>query len=123
MIAGGASAGSAKVSPKGLALLKTSVGCPGAGPSCSVQTRVTAVLAGKPSAAARAAKTVRLGGSAFTIAAGKSARVKIKLSRKGLRLLKSRKRINAKVKITVTRAGKSTARAVKVTLKAPRPRP
>jgi hypothetical protein len=49
-----------------------------------------------------------LGGSAFTVAAGKSARVKIQLSRKGLRLLKRRKRISAQVNITVTRAGKRT---------------
>ncbi len=121
VIAGGTSAGQAKVSTKGRALLKTSVGCPGAGPSCSVQTTVTAVLA-KPSTAA-IAKPVKLGSSAFTVASGKSARVKIKLSRVGLRLLKSRKRINAKVKIAVTRAGKSTARTVKVTLKPPPRRP
>ena len=50
---------------------------------------------------------------------GKSAQVKTKLSRKALRLLKRRKRISAKVKINVTRAGKSTTRTVKVTLKAP----
>ena len=60
-----------------------------------------------------------MGGSAFTVAAGKSARVKIKLSRKGLRLLKRRKRISAQANITVTRAGKRTAKTVKVTLQAP----
>ena len=117
MIAGGASAGSAKVSASGLALLKTKVDCPGVGPACKVRTTVTAILTGKLSTAAHA-KTVKLGGSAFTVADGKSAQVKTKLSRKALRLLKRRTRISAKVKINVTRAGKSTARTVKVTLKA-----
>jgi Bacterial Ig domain len=119
VIAGGASAGSAKVAANGLALLKTIVECRGAGPSCSVRTTVTARLRGNTFGAART-KTVKLGGSKFTIAAGKAARVKIKLSRKGLRLLKRRKRISAKVRINVARAGESTARTVKVTLKAPR---
>ena len=121
MIGGGASAGSARLSAKGLALLKTKVDCPGAGPSCSVQTTVRARLVGEPSAAARA-RTVKLGRSAFTVAAGESARVKIKLSPKGLRLLKRRKRISAKVNITVTRGAKRTAKTVKVTLRAPRQR-
>lgn len=40
----------------------------------------------------------------------------------GLRLLKRRKRISAKVNITVTRVGKRTAKTVKVTLQAPRQR-
>jgi uncharacterized protein YggU (UPF0235/DUF167 family) len=119
VIAGGASAGSAKVAANGLALLKTIVECRGAGPSCSVRTTVTARLRSNTFGAART-KTVKLGGSKFTIAAGKAARVKIKLSRKGLRLLKRRKRISAKVRINVARAGESTARTVKVTLKAPR---
>ena len=60
-----------------------------------------------------------LSGSKLSVAAGKTAQVKVKLPRKALRLLKHRKRITAKVKISVTRAGKTTSKTVKVTFKAP----
>jgi hypothetical protein len=99
------------------------VDCTGSGPDCAVKVSVTGhVPAGKAGAGAgrRKAKPVRLGRSSFKVKTGKRGKVRVKLTRKGLRLLKRQKRIKATVKITVTRSGLSAKKTVRVTLKAPK---
>lgn len=103
---------------------KQSVDCTGPGSDCAVKVTVTGKLpAGTVGASAqrrRKAKTVQLGRSGFTVKTGKRGKVTVKLTRKGLRLLKRQKRIKATVTITVTRSGIKAKKTVRVTLKAPK---
>lgn len=123
-IAGAGSAGTAPVSAKGaLTVPKQTVDCTGGGSDCKVTVSVAGrVPAGAVSSAPRRkkAKVVQLGRSGFTIKTGKRGKVTVKLNRKGLRLLKRRKRIKATVTITVTRSGMKAKKTVRVTLKAPK---
>ncbi len=125
-VGGPKSAGSAKVSSRGtLTVPKQSLDCTGDGPDCGARTAMTgSVPASKARASARRrkAKTVKLGGSRFTVEAGEKGKVTIKLTRKGLKLLKRLKRIKAKITITVKRGDEVFKKTVKVTLKAPKPK-
>jgi len=97
-------------------LPKSKIDCTGPGPDCAVKTSASASIAG---ASARR-RRVKLGGSSFKVKTGKTGRVRVKLTRKGLRLLKRRKRIKAKVAITVKRGSVSAKKTVTVTLRAPK---
>lgn len=69
----------------------------------------------------RARKIVNFGHAAFQLAANTTGRVKLKLSRKHLRLLKRQRSIKAKVTITTTAVGRPSATDIStVTLRAPR---
>jgi hypothetical protein len=106
----------ALVNAKGVFTLKgILVNCAGLGPDCAVKTKVTGTVPG-----GSAAKTVKLGGSSFVVKAGKTGKVKPKLTKKGLKLLKRLRKIKAKAAITVTRGAKTSKKTVKVTLKAPK---
>jgi hypothetical protein len=116
LISGPGSAGATKVSLRGaLTVPKQSVDCTGPGPDCTVKTSVTA--AGRAGASA---KRVKLGGSAFKVQSGKKGKVTVRLTRKGLKLLKRARKIKAKVTITVTRGGMNVKKTVTVSLRAPK---
>jgi len=63
-----------------------------------------------------------LGGSSFKVTAGKKGKVRVKLTRKGLKLLKRKKKVKAKITITVKRGATTTKKTVTFTLKAPKRR-
>ncbi len=116
---GGASAGSATVSAKGALVLKRIVDCTGAGPDCDVVNSLDAQLASTSAAAAKK-KKVKLGKSHFTVKAGKKGTIKVKLTKKGLKLLKRLHKIKAKLTTTVKRGDKVTIKTIRITLKAPK---
>lgn len=121
-LAGGNSGGTVTVSSNGTLTLKRKVDCTGAGPDCAVSDSLSAQLVGASSAAKKKkkAKTVKLGGSKFTVKAGKKGAIKVKLTKKGLKLLKRLHKIKAKLKVTVKRGTVVTKKTLKVTLKAPK---
>lgn len=121
-VAGPSSGGSATVSKKGLVVVsKQSVDCTGTGPDCTVRAVVTGLVpAGKASASAKR-RAVRLGGSSFKVRAGKKGKVTVKLTRRGLKLVKRLKRVKATVRIVVRRGAITMRKTVRVTLRAPRP--
>ncbi|MGI8511186.1 MAG: hypothetical protein ACR2NH_00970 [Solirubrobacteraceae bacterium] len=84
--------------------------CTGSGPDCTVKTLVTgSVPAGKASASAKR-RRIKLGSSSFKVKAGKKGKVKLKLTKAGLKRLKRLRKIKAKGKITVKRGGVSARR-------------
>jgi len=95
---------------------RQSVDCTGRGPDCAVTTSVS----GSVSTARR--RKVKLGGSSFKVTAGKKGKVRVKLTRKGLKLLKRKKKVKAKITITVKRGATTTKKTVTCTLKAPKRR-
>lgn len=104
----GAASGTATVSAAGTFTLKQHViECPAGGSSCKVTTAVRR-------------KSARFGGSSYTLAPGKRAGARVKLTRKGLRLLRRAKRITATVTIAVAKGAQVAAKQVRVTLRAPK---
>lgn len=116
----GGSGGTVTVAKDGTATLKKTVGCLGAGPDCAVTTEASAKIAAASAAKKKKAKTVKLGKSTFKVKSDTTAKVKVKLTRKGLKLLKRLKRIKATLKITVKRGNKTGTKTIKVTFKAPK---
>jgi hypothetical protein len=115
-ITGAGSAGTARITANGsITLSKHQIGCPAGGFRCTVRTS----LSGAVNASARK-KTVKLGGSAYALAAGKRGAVKLKLTKKGLRLLRRSKRVKGTVTITVTKGSAVTTKKVKLIVKAPK---
>ena len=118
-IRGGKSAGTVKVSSTGLFTLKRQVvECPAGGARCKVRTSVT----GRVSVSASKKRNVRLGNSSYSIAAGKKGAVRVKLTKKGLRLLRRAKKAKGTVTIRVTKGATVTTKKVTVTLRAPKKR-
>lgn len=110
-----------KVSPTGAVAIGTTVACPSGGVGCVVGTD----LFGKQPAGTRAvvARTIKLGSSEVTIAAGATKPVTVKLTRTGLKLLKARKKLKVTARITVSQiGGVPVTKTLKLTLKAPRKR-
>jgi hypothetical protein len=117
-VIGDGNAGRVRVNRKGVFFLKGhKVNCSGPGPDCAVKTKVKAKLA-----TTSAKRTVKIGGSKFTVKTGTKKRIKSKLTKKGLKRLKKLKRIRAKVVVTVTRGAEKSKRTVKVKLLAPKKR-
>jgi Ca2+-binding RTX toxin-like protein len=117
-IRGGKSAGTVKVSSSGSFRLKRQVvECPAGGARCKVRTSVT----GRVSASAKK-RTVKLGGSSYSIAAGKKGAVRVKLTKKGLRLLRRSRKAKGTITIRVTKGSTVTTKKVSVTLRAPKKR-
>jgi Ca2+-binding RTX toxin-like protein len=119
-------AGTVIVSSKGVFYLPgTTLGCPsGNGAACDATIVVTTAKAVNASvAAAKKKKKLTLGKAALKVAAGTSAKARIKLSKKGLRALRRLKSVKAVVKLTVRdRTGKRVTKSVRLKLKAPRKR-
>ena len=114
-VQGASSGGIVRVKTTGsFTLGKHLVECPEGGSSCAVKVSVT----GSVIASAKR-KTARLGGSSYTLVAGKRGVVRVKLTKKGLRLLRRSQRVRATVAIRVTKGATVTVRKVKVTLRAP----
>jgi DNA-binding beta-propeller fold protein YncE len=90
-------------------LPKQSVDCSGSGPSCVVRTSITVV-----------GKRVKLGGSSFKVKTGKKRKVSAKLTRKGLKLIRRKRQIKARITITVSRGTTTAQKTVRLTLKAPK---
>jgi hypothetical protein len=116
LLPGGLSAGTVRVTRTGAFTLPRKVDCTGSSGDCKVVNAFTARVA------AGSAKTLKLGGSKFTVTSGKKRAIKLRLTRKGLKLLKRKGKIKGKVKTKLTRAGKTYSKTVRVTLKAPRKR-
>jgi hypothetical protein len=87
------------------------VRCPAGLTPCRVTATASATI--RP----RAARRLRLAKTAFTLAAGKSSRVKLKLGRKAFRVLRARRRLKAKVIITATRGDAKVKKTVAVRLR------
>jgi hypothetical protein len=116
-IKGASAADTVKVASNGsVTLFKHEVQCPLGGVPCVVKTS----LSGAVKTSGKKRKTLKLGGSAYAIAAGKQGAVKLKLTAKGLRLVRRSKRVRGTVTITVTKGTAVTTKKVKVTLKAPK---
>ena len=111
-IRGGRAGGTVKVSSKGTFTLRRQVvECPTGGASCKVGTSVTRRVK---------KKRVKLGGSSYTLAAGKKGALRLKLTKQGLRTLKRAKRIKGSVSISVRKGSTVTRKTVSVTLRAPK---
>ena len=118
-IVGGARASRTPVGANGsFSVANVLVKCTGAGPACAGKISVIGSMAG----ASATRRSVTLGGSTFTLGSGKSVRIKSKLTRKGLRLLKRAKRIQARVVIKIQRGSAAVTKTVRITLTAPRSR-
>ena len=120
---GGSSAGSATPNSKGVVTLKTTVDCSGGGPDCKVTAAAAAKVAGAAAVAAKKkkkAKTVKLGKSSFVVKSGAKGKVRVKLSKKGLKLLKKLRKIKATVTVRITRGNQTVTKKIKVTFKAPK---
>jgi hypothetical protein len=115
-IVGGRATGTVKVAKSGRFALRTNVACAGAGAACRVKVNITTTVAGKRAAKPKR-RTVRLGGASFSVKAGQSTRVRAKLTRTGLRLLRQRRTLKVKVRITVVRGAHTSARTVAATLR------
>lgn len=87
------------------------VTCPPGRTPCQVAATASATI--RP----RAARRLRLAKTAFTLAAGKSSRVKLKLGRKAFRVLRARRRLKAKVIITARRGDATVKKTVAVRLR------
>ncbi len=84
------------------------VNCSGAGPNCAVRNRATARV---DFAATSALRNRRIGGSRFTVRAGRTKGIKVRLTKKAFKALKREGKLRAKVRVTVTRgdqAGQAT---------------
>ena len=111
---------SATASSKGVVVLKVS--CPGSAKgNCKGRLSLTAKVRKTKRARAR---TVKLGKASFSVAAGKSKRLKLKLSRGARRLLAKSRRLRASLAYTVSDSGgaKAAKGSRKFTLKAPKRR-
>ena len=97
-------------------LPKQTVDCTGQGPDCAVTTTVS----GPAAASAEKKRSVKLGGSSFTVKAGATGKVKVKLTKKELRQQKRANRIEATVVVSVMRGSARVTKTVRVTLKAPK---
>ena len=120
---GGTSAGSVQVGKNGTFSINQNVwDCTGLGPDCQVTTSVSGLVTGASIAQKkrRKKKNVRLGGSRMTVSAGTTAKIRSKLTKKGLKKLKKQKKIKATITITVTKGSQTATKKVKVTLKAPK---
>ena len=117
--------GTVKVGKDGSYAVKTAtIGCPAAssGP-CAAEIVVSAAAAKKKGSKASAKKTLGLGSSRLSIAAGKSAAVAGKLSKGGLRTLTRLRRLKATFAVAASApGGKRSAGSFPVTLLAP-PKP
>ncbi len=82
---GSSKAGTVRVGKKGSFTLKAKVNCTGTGPNCKVANALSAKVA------AGSAKTMKLGSSKFTVKTGKKGAIKLKLTKKGLKLLKRKR--------------------------------
>jgi Ca2+-binding RTX toxin-like protein len=129
-ISGKSSAGSVRVSKDGsFRLAKHVVACSAGDGSCSVRTSVTARLSGPVARKARlstdkraskARRTYALGGTRYTIKAGRRGTARAKLTTKGLRALRRLRSIGSTVEIRVARGKVTKKRKVSVLLKAPK---
>ena len=105
-----------RVGKKGTFTIKRKVDCTGLGPSCTV----TNTLSAKVAASSAKKKSLKLGGSKFIVKAGTKGAIKLKLTKKGLKLLKRLGKIKGKIKTTVKRGKSVTTKTFTVTLKAPK---
>jgi hypothetical protein len=87
------------------------VTCPPGRTPCQVAATASATI--RPAAARR----LRLATTAFTLPAGKSSRVKLRLSRRAFRVLKARGRLRAKVVVTASRGDATVKKTVAVRLR------
>lgn len=114
-------AGTMQVSQQGSFALKAQVNCTGTGPNCKVTDALSADLASTSAKKKKKKKkAVKLGGSTYTVKAGKKGAVHVKLTKKGLKLLKRKHKIKGRVKTTVKRGSTTTTKTFSVTLKAPK---
>jgi Ca2+-binding RTX toxin-like protein len=88
----------------------------------SVKATLTLQTAGAYKAAKKTRKKVKLGRKKFSLKAGRSKTVKVKLSKKARRLVKRNKKLRAKATISAKRAAtaKATKRSKKLMIKAPK---
>jgi hypothetical protein len=86
--------------------LKLTLSCPADEQSCSGTVTVSALVA-----ASAKTKKIKLGSARFTIAGGKRKAVKIKLSRKALKLVRAKRRISVTVKARDAAGNLGTASA------------
>lgn len=97
--------------------------CLAGGKACSVSATATITVPTSFKASAKEkkkTKTLTLATRKFSMAAGKSSGVKLKLSKRGLSALRRLRQAKVTVTITVSKAGAKTARrSVTMTLKAP----
>jgi hypothetical protein len=108
------SVGSPSVDRKGALTLK--VTCPAGGAATRGRIDLTVKVKKKVKGRSRTT-TVKLGGASFSIDAGKSKTIKIKLSSTGLKLLRQKGRLSVSAAISVTGGARSTKT---LTLKAPK---
>jgi predicted outer membrane repeat protein len=92
------------------------VSCPAGGQSCTGTIKARAPKSMLPRVSASAAKRVPIGKGNFTVAAGKTTRLSLKLNRKGAKMLRSAKRLGAALEIRA-RAGTGPQETAKAALK------
>ena len=105
-----------------LTLPDTSVSCPAAGQHCSGTAVVTTATAVAAKVEADRRRKITLGRASFGISPGSSWKARIKLSRKGMRVLRKLKSVRAAVKISAGDGSRSTTTKISVRLRAPRGR-
>lgn len=111
--------GSRTITASRARVLGVKLSCPASEPGGCTGTLT--LVSDKAFASAR--KRVSLGTARFSIAAGKTAVVKVRLSRAGQRLLKRLGRVRARLTLTAAdKAGNTSTKTVLVTVKAPRRR-
>jgi hypothetical protein len=93
----------------------------GAGPCSVTATATIKGLLAKKVVVAKKKKATVVGKVHLTVAGGKTAAIKVKLTKKALKALRKKKRLKVSVKIVITDAsGAKVAKTVTVTVKAPK---
>jgi len=94
--------------------LTLAVTCAAGGPACSEKLSLTA--SGPLHATAKKLRKVKLGSARLTVAAGHSAKVKVKLTRTALALLKKAHGHRLKATVTISAGGRTQRRSVTLAL-------
>jgi hypothetical protein len=101
-ITGGGSGGSATASSSGLVMVPgVSVACPAGSAGCTIAVTVTTIVTTKSHKKTKR-HTVTIGSARFKIAGGHTARIALHLTKAGLHLLTTKRRLKVTAKITVT---------------------
>jgi hypothetical protein len=102
----------ARVGRSGSVVLGEVVDCTGSGPACRVRTGLF-VSRRRPAKSS----LVRVARSSFTVPSGRRARVRLRLSKNGLRLLRRNRKLRTRLRVVVVRGDRTVRRQARVTLR------
>ena len=109
----GSASAAARPGRGGLVTLRRRVKCAGSGPRCRIRTKLVATLRVRGRR-----RKLTLGSASYAVGAGRSARLKVKLSRRGRLLLAQHRRLRARLSIQAARGDVVRTKAMTLRLRA-----